>query len=163
VPSPDWPPLAAAPGVWYRLVSHAFLGLHTAHQAGLVHGHLNPQLTVLTADGTLKLCGFGEPCWLTGVEGPDGDAPADLTALSRMAVDWAGNPAQRKGAKSKGWPASLQGVLERLNAVDYQSAGAVLEDLDRAGGNVPANTAAWERFVHQMREQATDTPLRLSA
>jgi chromosome segregation ATPase len=163
LPSPDWPPLAAAPGVWYRLVSHAFLGLHTAHQAGLVHGHLNPHSIVLTPDGTLKLCGFGEPAWLAGAEGAEGDAPADLAALARLAVDWAGNPGQRKGSKSKGWPASLQSVLERMTAASYDAAGAVLEDLDRAGADVPANTAAWERFVRQVREQAADAALRLSA
>src|SRR5438128_8604021 len=31
LPSSDWPPLAGAPGVWFRLVNQAFLGLHTAH------------------------------------------------------------------------------------------------------------------------------------
>jgi hypothetical protein len=163
LPSPDWPVLAAAPGVWYRLVSHAFLGLHTAHQAGLVHGHLNSQMAVLTPEGTLKLCGFGEPRWLAVGERSEGDAGSDLAALAHLAVEWAGNPAQRKSTKAKSWPASLQSVLARLATVNYGTAAAVLEDLDRAGADVPPNTAAWERFVRQVREQAADTPLRLSA
>src|SRR5262249_44456808 len=46
-PSTEWSQLAAVPGVWFRLVCQAALGLHTAHQAGLVHGHLDADLIVL--------------------------------------------------------------------------------------------------------------------
>src|SRR5262249_49916113 len=46
--STEWPALAAVPGVWYRLVGQAALGLQTIHQAGLVHGHLNPETIILT-------------------------------------------------------------------------------------------------------------------
>src|SRR5262249_59136605 len=66
LPSSDWPTLAAVPGVWFRLLCQAALGLRTAHQAGLIHGHLDAEGIVLTGDGTLKLCGFGEPEWLWG-------------------------------------------------------------------------------------------------
>src|SRR5262249_11687725 len=62
--STAWPALAAVPGVWFRLLCQAALGLHTSHQAGLVHGHLRPGLFLLTGEGTLKLCGLGEPPWL---------------------------------------------------------------------------------------------------
>src|SRR5204863_3511905 len=39
LPALDWPPLAAAPGVCYRLLTQAAQGLAVAHQAGAVHGH----------------------------------------------------------------------------------------------------------------------------
>jgi len=39
----------------------------------------------------------------------------------------------------------------------------VLADLERAGAEVPANAAAWDRFVQQVREQATEMARRLSA
>ncbi len=167
VAATDWPPLAAVPGVWYRLVSQAALGLSTAHSAGLAHGHLRPESVVLTADGTLKLCGFGEPGWLA--EPPtadDGDAAADLAALGRMAAEWAALLPSRKG-KTKPLPDALQAVLRRLTAEApeerYPGAAALLEDLDRASADVPANAAAWERFLKQVREQAADTAVRLSA
>src|SRR5262249_10926488 len=54
LPSTDWPALAAVPGVWYRLLSQAALGLHTAHQAGLTHGRLRADRVVLTAEGVVK-------------------------------------------------------------------------------------------------------------
>jgi len=48
-------------------------------------------------------------------------------------------------------------------AEPYPSAAVLLEELDAAGAAVPANAAAWERFVRQVREQSLDSPLRRSA
>ena len=65
--------------------------------------------------------------------------------------------------KPKPLPESLQAILRRLGGEDgtepYPSAALLLEELDAAGAAVPANAAAWERFVRQVREQATDDPL----
>ena len=72
VPGGDWPPLAAAPGVWFCLVSQAALALQAVHTAGLAHGRIGPSSFVFTAGGALKLCGLGEPVWLAD---PDADAP----------------------------------------------------------------------------------------
>jgi chromosome segregation ATPase len=173
-PSTEWSQLAAVPGVWFRLVCQAALGLHTAHQAGLVHGHLDADLIVLTGEGVLKVCGFGEPAWLlgsaTGAE--ESDAAADLAALGRMASAWAqpageGGRSPRKNARTRSLPETLQEVVQRLTTEDagqrYPSAGALLEDLDRAGAELPANAAAWERLLAQVRDQATPVGLRLSA
>src|SRR5947209_2345200 len=90
--STEWPPLVAVPGVCYRLLCQAALGLTTAHQAGLVHGRLEAGSLLLTSDGTLKICGFGEPSWLSSSlkpTGPTGETPeADLAALGRLASNW---------------------------------------------------------------------------
>jgi hypothetical protein len=167
VPSADWPALAAVPGVWFRLLNQAALGLHTAHQAGLVHGRLEPGLVVLTADGTVKLCGFGEPAWLSSAAEGEGDVPGDLLALGRIAAGWAALTPERKTARMKPLPEGLQGVLQRLTTQEvderYPSAAALLEELDRAGADVPANAAAWERLLREVREQAVDVGLRRSA
>lgn len=171
VPGGDWPALAAAPGVWFRLVSQAALGLQAAHAAGLVHGHLHAGSFVMTGGGVLKLCGLGEPLWLAA--SGEGDAAAepgmagDLAALGRIAAEWAAGSAARKGGKAKPLPEALQGVLGALTADDPAkrpvSAAALLAELDRAGADVPGNAAAWERFVRQVREQSADTALRRSA
>jgi chromosome segregation ATPase len=164
VPSTEWPALVAAPGVWFRLVSQAALALHTAHAAGLVHGHLHATSFVFTAEGTLKLCGLGEPRWLA-VPPPQEDgepsAAGDLAALGHIAAGWANG-----SGRSKPLPEPLQEVLRRLSALapdGYASARELLDDLDRAGAGVPANAAAWERFVRQVREESADAPLRQSA
>jgi hypothetical protein len=159
LPSGDWPALAAVPGVWYRLIFQAALGLHTAHQAGLVHGRLMARSAVLTPDGVVKLTGCGEPVWLTGV--PSEPTPeADLIALGELAAGWSTAAPRRKSAKSaKPLPESLQQVLQRLrpDAADrYTSAAALLEDLERAGADVPDGTEAWEKLLKHATENATE-------
>ncbi len=163
LPGGDWPALAAVPGVWYRLLSQAALGLHTLHQAGLAHGHLTPELVVLTGDGLVKVCGAGEPGWLAvPPRGEDGDAANDLLALGTMAAAWAD-----LGGRAKPLPGSLRLVLDRLTAqapeLRYPDAAALLEELERAGEHVPPNAAAWERLLRHVRDEAVATALRLSA
>jgi hypothetical protein len=162
VPGTEWPPLVAAPGVWFRLVSQAALALNAAHTAGLVHGHLHAASFVFTPEGVLKLCGLGEPRWLAlpaPQEDAEPSAAGDLRALGHIAGAWAAS------GKAKPLPEPLQAVLRRLQADDataYASAQELLDDLDRAGAAVPANAAAWERFVRQALDE-TAAPLRQSA
>jgi serine/threonine protein kinase len=52
--------------VWFRLLRQTAQGIHAAHAAGLAHGHLQANRILLTADGVVKIAGFGEPHWLTG-------------------------------------------------------------------------------------------------
>jgi chromosome segregation ATPase len=169
VPSTEWPSLAAAPGVWYRLLNQTALGLHAAHQAGLTHGSLHAGQVLLTGEGIVKLCGFGEPPWLAMLpEGEpfDDSISGDLAALGRLAATWLVPDPERKGPRPKPLPVALQGVLRRLVAESeverYPSAAALLEELERAGSDAPANTTAWERLLQAVREQG-DVPLRRSA
>jgi chromosome segregation ATPase len=167
LPSSDWPALTAVPGVWYRLLCQVALGLHTLHQAGLAHGRLDAGSIILTAEGTVKLCGAGEPAWLSVPPTVEGDAAADLAALGRIATGWVEITEGRKGAKAKPLPESLQAVAQRLTAATpenrYPNAAVLLEDLEKAGGDVPANGAAWDRLLRHVRDEAVDTALRLSA
>ena len=164
LPSNDWPVLAAVPGVWFRLVSQAALGLQTAHQAGLMHGNLHSGQVVFTAEGVVKLCGFGEPAWLAVPPSAETDASpeGDLLALGRCALAWATPPTDgKKGLKPKPLPDTLQALLRRLCGEEgepYADAGTLLEDLDAAGSAVPANAAAWERFVCTRCASSPATP-----
>src|SRR5262249_19734856 len=99
----EWAPRTAAPRVWYRLVSQAARARHTAHQAGLPHGHVHAGLLVLTGEGVLRLCGLGEPPWLgvPPVAEDDDSEAADLRALGQLAAAWAAPAAVRKGVKAK--------------------------------------------------------------
>ncbi len=169
VPSGEWTALAAAPGVWFRLLGQAALALHTAHSAGLVHGRLQPESFVFTGDGVLKLCGLGEPRWL-GAESSDGTEPTpagDLLALGTVAAGWEALGATGKKTKAKAFPDILQTILQHLTAAHdddrFPSATALLDELDRISGDVPANGAAWDRFIKFAREQAGDAALRESA
>src|SRR5262249_48993833 len=149
LPSTDWPQLVAVPGVCYRLLCQAALGLATAPQAGLVHGHLDAGSLLLTADGTLKLCGFGEPPWLAAPScSPNratDSAEEDILALGQLAGSWLATAPKRKNGKSKAAD-PLQAILKRLPPgapEPYPSAAALLDDLDRAGADVTPNAEAW--------------------
>jgi hypothetical protein len=170
LPGTEWPTLAAAPGVWYRLLSQAAVALQNVHAAGLVHGQLQPASFVLTGDGVLKLTGLGEPRWLAANLGADDDEPsvaADLSALGQVAAGWAASTPNRKSAKSKPLPDALQDIVRRLSSPApgerFDNAAALLEALAGAGDRVPANAAAWERFLKQVREQSEDVALRRTA
>jgi chromosome segregation ATPase len=167
VPGGDWPGLSAAPGVWHRLLSQAARSLAAGHAMGLTHGRLRPASFLLTAKGTVKLLGLGEPEWLTEYGEEERPPPADdLTALGETALAWA-QPADPPRGKAKTLPESLQQVLRRLrgegDAPAYSSADELLEELDRATADVPANATAWQRFLQQARDQIATGPRRLSA
>src|SRR5262249_2718783 len=153
---PDWPPLTAVPGVCFRLLSQAALALATIHEAGLVHGHLHDHLLLLTPDGLLKLCGLGEPPWLAVPPyDPSANAAADLAALGRLVSSWCLPQAVRKGAKVKPLPEALVEVLHRLEGTaGYESAAALLDDLDRISPQIPPNQEAWDRLLRHIRDHA---------
>ena len=164
----DWPPLAAAPGVCYRLLTQAAQGLAVAHQAGVVHGHLSDTLLLLTGDGVLKICGLGEPPWLSGaVHDEEPTVRDDLRALGKIASGWCTPTGVRKGPKTKPLPEALVSVLYRLAAdgdAGYQSATELLDDLQKAAGAIPANAEAWDRLLKYVRDHGSaEASLRQSA
>jgi len=165
----EWPVLAAVPGVWYRLLCQAALGVHTVHQAGLTHGSLHAGQFLLTPEGVVKLCGVGEPAWLAqpGLASvPAQDPAADVADFALLAASWANLAARRKGARPL--PEPLQTILNRLTTQDraqgYPSVAGLLEDLDHAGADVPPNAEAWGRLLRYVREHtAEDASLRQTA
>ena len=167
VPATDWPPLAAAPGVCYRLLTQAAHGLAAGHRAGLVHGHLTDGLLLLNAEGVLKVCGFGEPLWFLGLAEGESSVRGDLRALGAIVSGWCTPSGVRRGARAKPLPDSLVSVLYRLNAegdAGYTAADELLEDLEKAAAMIPSNAEAWDRLLRYVREHGTpDTALRRSA
>jgi hypothetical protein len=136
------------------------LGLDTLHKAGLVHGGLVESALFLTKDGILKISGAGEPAWLRASAGTDesNEPGADLRALGKIVSGWCTPAGVRKGPKTKPLPEVLVAILYRLAAAGedgYASASDLLNDLDRAGADVPANAEAWDRLLRHVREHAT--------
>jgi serine/threonine protein kinase len=164
----DWPPLAAAPGVCYRLLTQAAQGLAVAHHAGAIHGHLSDSLLLLTADGVLKICGLGEPPWLIGVQhDEEPTALDDVRTLGKIVSGWCTPTGVRKGAKTKPLPDALVSILYRMASegdAGYRDVKELLADLENAAASIPSNTEAWERLVKYVREHGSaDVMLRQSA
>jgi len=168
LPATDWPPLAAAPGVCYRLLTQAAQGLAAAHQAGVAHGHLSESLLLLTGDGVLKICGLGEPPWLSSVQhDEEPSSRGDLRSLGKIASGWCTPTGVRKGPKTKPLPEPLVSVLYRLAAdgdAGYGDVAELLADLEKAASAIPANAEAWDRLLKYVREHGTaEAMLRQSA
>jgi serine/threonine protein kinase len=176
----DWPPLAAAPGVCYRLLTQAAQGLAAAHSDGAIHGHLSDSLLLLTADGVLKICGLGEPPWLIGLQyDEEPTALDDIRTLGKIVSGWCTPTGVRKGAKTKPLPDALVSILYRMvsppspsgrgaggegNEAGYLDAKELLEDLANAAGAIPSNSEAWDRLLKYVREHGSaDVMLRQSA
>lgn len=159
--STEWPPLSAAPGVWIRLLRQAALGLQAAHQAGLVHGHLHAGLILLTGDGMVKVCGFGEPHWLAGRPVAAPDPTTDLAALGQIAAEWCAASKTTK-SRSKTLVEPLQSILTRLQAgapEQFRTAAALRDALDQNTRAVPSNPEAWDRLLHHAHAHATPQAL----
>jgi hypothetical protein len=157
LPATDWSAQAAVPDVCHRLLTQAALGLAAAHRAGLVHGHLSDAQLLLTADGQLKICGFGEPPWLyESAEGTMSER-GDLQALGQLVSRWFKVTGPRRG-KAKQVAVALTSVLFRLSADTddgYRDAEELLQDLKNAGSHIPANPEAWERLLKHVRDHGT--------
>ena len=95
LPGNDWPPLAAVPGVWYRLLLQAAQALHAAHEAGLVHGHLQPAQFVLTGDGKYVPSQRPEAEWRKDAAAARAAVPAALGQLMAGLAAQAPAPAPR--------------------------------------------------------------------
>jgi hypothetical protein len=165
LPSADWPLLAGVPGVWYRLLLQAAQALHAAHEGGIVHGHLQATHFVLTGEGILKICGFGEPAWLGTTAFTEGPA-ADLAALGTIANGWCA-AARRQAPRGKALPDPLQAILNRLGTPAINPVGGaaqLLEELEKVADSVPANPEAWDRLLRHVRDHAAPlATLRQSA
>jgi len=171
LPGGEWPALAGVPGVWLRILSQAALGLHAAHQAGLMHGRLSANSFVMTREGILKIAGFGEPLWSSPALGPDPEpsVSGDLKALGEAALLWSQLHAEAKPRRGRAKPfaSELLGVLLKLGAdtgavaeaEPYPNAAVLIEDLDRLGSEVRPAGNDWEKFLAHVAENQTDVPL----
>jgi serine/threonine protein kinase len=158
LPATDWPPQASAPGVCFQLLFQAAQGLAALHRAGLVHGHISESVLLLTADGTLKICGGGEPAWLYATSEDEPDARTDLQALGRVVSGWCTPSGVRRGAKAKALPEALVSILYRLTADTehgYRDAHELLVDLGRTATEIAANAEAWSRLLKYVSEHGS--------
>jgi hypothetical protein len=165
LPGGDWPAAVSIAGVWHRLMMQVALGLHAAHTVGLTHGRLTANSFVLTRSGVVKLVGIGEPPWLhPGGTDREPSTEDDLRMLGRVALGWMLG-GRRKGVKLKPFPPGLVDVLRSLGVSPdeggvplavYPSTAALLEDLDRAAAEVPADHGAWDRLLSYVGENAGD-------
>jgi hypothetical protein len=159
VPSTDWPAVVSRPGVWLRLLGQASRALQAVHQAGLVHGHLRPDLLLLSADGVLKVSGLGEPPWLRQPVVHDAgheDVTTDVFHLGQIATAWLDLAASRKTEKKRSSSDPVLAIIKRLSSENPQSRypdlAALLEEIDRALAKMPESGEEWQQLLVEIRD-----------
>ena len=143
--------------MWFRLLSQAAVGLQAVHRADLAHGRLTAGHLLLTADGTVKLCGVGEPAWLAESGEEEAAAPGNLAALGRIAAGWS-VAGRARGSRARPLPESLQAILYRLQSSGSDrlaEVASLLAALDQASGDVPANPEVWDCLLRHVKDQVT--------
>lgn len=115
--------------------------------------------------GSSSYAAQGEPAWLTGATEGTSDSSGDLRALGRIVSGWCTPSGVRKGPKAKPLPERMVAILFKMQATPgYTNARELLDDLDAAAADVPANPEAWDRLVRYVRDHAMPEPmLRQSA
>jgi hypothetical protein len=153
LPSPEWADLAAPPDVWLWLMQQAVAGIQAAHAAGLEHRRLNANRFLLTEEGELRLCGFGEPSWLLADLEPRQAEPDDWKALGLVAARWL--TLGDRGSAPKPILAAMQQIVSRL--VSHGSASGtfnparLLEELAELRRQTPEDRAARDRLLDRVR------------
>ncbi|GIW82660.1 MAG: hypothetical protein KatS3mg105_4467 [Gemmatales bacterium] len=165
LPATEWADRASAPGVCYRLLTQAALGLQALHQSGQRYGRLHPAALHLNGDGILKLSCFGDPTWLLPDElrGAEQSTADELRALGILAREWL-NSASRSRPRTKA-PSALVELIEKLADEEngISSASDLLDALDNISALVPANADAWERLLEFICDHSDKTQLRQTA
>jgi serine/threonine protein kinase len=160
------------------IAQQAARGLAKAHQMGIVHCDVKPANLMLTGDGIVKILDFGI-ARLSGqalsvhagptgtpryrspeqVRGDEVGAASDVWSLGIVLYEMvAGQPPRRDAqgavASWEGVPPELSRILSRMLAPRpagrYPDAAALLEGLDRLGGNLrpaPPRPAHWRQWL----------------
>ena len=150
-------------GVWYRLLSQAGPALAAAHGArtdsrpsrrGLIGANQRRCLEIVRSRRT-DLARINVP-------GPEKDisTAGDLAASGRLAADWLVLADLGEVRQSEALPPALDAILRRLTSEKVEDALPAPRRLSKHGAGadeVPANAAAWDRFVKAVREQSTPT------
>ena len=92
------------------------------------------------------------PQWLSGLDLEE-SPQADLKSLARLARHWLSDE-NRPGPKPKPLPEILSNILDRLEGIatpPITTAVELADELDRAGSQVPGNSAALQRFLAEIR------------
>lgn len=148
LPSTEWADLAAAPSVWLRLLQQAAAGLAAAHAAGLTHGRLHAGRLLLTEHGELKVCGVGEPGWLTG-DVHTATPHADWQALGKIGDDWLhAGMRHRQGRPWPDWVIDIvKGLRSEAPVAPFNSAEGIVAHLTQQRAANPDDGTAWQRLL----------------
>lgn len=148
LPGTEWTQLVSDPSVALKLIVQLSSGLAALHDAGLVHGQLHIGRLLLTPGGELKLCGAGEPRWLSGLASTTELTMADdLAALAGLIVPWC----RAKGRQPMG--GAMTELVKKLEAKQITSAQQLQTAAYAALRSLPQEETAWKELLHFVQDR----------
>jgi hypothetical protein len=148
LPGNEWQGLVTEPSVALRLILQAAAGLAALHGAGLVHGQLHAGRLLLTPQGELKVCGAGEPRWLSGLSSThQQESRDDVADLVEVVLPWCRGKARKQPA------GALAELIRRLEQGEFVLAPALHEAAEAVLRSMPADEGAWHRLLQFLQDR----------
>ncbi|HQR41097.1 MAG TPA: hypothetical protein PLX97_00405, partial [Gemmatales bacterium] len=142
LPGTEWQQLVSEPSVGLRLILQLASGLQALHDIGLVHGQLHLGRLLLTPGGELKLCGAGEPRWLTGLASTTEVTMADdLAAVIQFVLPWCRGRHKLPGS-------ALADFVKKLEAGQIHTAEQLHTAAYAVLRSMPQDEKAWQELLH---------------
>jgi len=155
LPGSEWTQLVTDPSVALKLIVQLASGLSALHDAGLVHGQLHLGRLLLTPGGDLKLCGAGEPRWLSGLASTTEPTMADdLAAVVEFITPWC------RGKARQPVSSAMTDMLKKLETKQITTAQQLHTAAYAVLRSLPQQEAAWNELLHFVQDRlgAAETP-----
>lgn len=158
LPGSEWQSIVTDASVALKLVVQLASGLTALHNTSLVHGQLHPGRLLLTPAGELKICGAGEPRWLSGLSSTTEPTMADdVNAAIEIILPWC------RGRKPSG---AMQDFIKKLEAKQIKTAEQLQSSAYATLRSLPQDDTAWKELLHFVQDRLGTSevqPLKKSA
>jgi hypothetical protein len=142
LPGSEWQQIVTEPSVGLRLITQLAGGLKALHDVGLVHGQLHLGRLLLTPAGELKLCGAGEPRWLSGLASTTEVTMADdVATLIPFILPWCRGRHKLPGS-------ALAEFVKKLEAGQIKTADQLHTAAYATLRSLPQDEKAWQELLH---------------
>lgn len=152
LPGSEWSGLVTDPGVALQLIVQLASGLAALHDVGLVHGQLHLGRLLLTPAGELKICGAGEPRWLSGLASTTEPTQAeDVAAAIALILPW---------CRTRGRSGAMVDFVKKLETKQIQTAEQLKSSAYAVQRSLPGDEKAWQHLLAYVQDRLTggETP-----
>lgn len=148
LPGSEWTQLVHDSSVALQLIMQAASGLSALHDAGLVHGQLHVGRLLLTPAGELKICGAGEPRWLSGLASTIEPTMADdLAAVVGFITPWC------RGKTRQPTSGAMADMVKKLESGQITTAEQLSSAAYSAFRSLPRDETAWKELLHFVQDR----------
>lgn len=145
LPGSEWTGLINDPSVALKLIQQLASGLAALHDVGLVHGQLHLGRLLLTPAGELKICGAGEPRWLSGLASTTEPVQSDDVATAiALALPW---------CRGRGRSGAMAEFVKKLESKQIETAEQLKTAAYAVQRSLPGDEKAWQQLLHFVQDR----------